>query len=140
MKNNQELYGLKELTLEYCRQRGFQVNQNIQHFGMANQIQMTIQNGNIRENIGVLIKDWKRAAGVDIVIRAEQIVKTTRLISKILVVSNFFSEPARSLADKIGIFLLTRKDLLRVLTTKPDPEEIEKITNKQQNALLYEDF
>ena len=137
MKNDQELYGLKELALEYCRQRGLHVNQNIQHLGLDSQIQMTIQNGDSQENIGVLIKDWKRAVGVDIVIRAEQIMKATRLISKILVVSNFFSDPARSLADKIGIFLLTRKDLLRILTSEMKSKSVEESVKNRQNVMLY---
>ncbi|MFX1516920.1 MAG: hypothetical protein ACFFC6_11455, partial [Promethearchaeota archaeon] len=66
MKNNYQLLELEELTREYCRQRnliidGAQVN---------DEIDFVIQNGDENEGIGVIIKDWKRAVGVDIVIRA----------------------------------------------------------------------
>ena len=81
------------------------------------EIDFVIQNGDENEGIGVIIKDWKRAVGVDIIIRAEKVMKNTRFLSKMLVVTNYFSEPARSLAEKIRIFLLTRNDLIRILSS-----------------------
>ncbi|MFX1518220.1 MAG: hypothetical protein ACFFC6_18130, partial [Promethearchaeota archaeon] len=68
MKNNYQLLGLEELTLEYCRQRNLIVDRK---FHQRNEeIDFVIQNGDENEGIGVIIKDWKRAVGVDIVIRA----------------------------------------------------------------------
>ncbi|MFX0204560.1 MAG: restriction endonuclease [Candidatus Hodarchaeota archaeon] len=135
MKNNYQLLGLEELTLEYCKQRNLIVDRKFyQH---NEEIDFVIQNGDENEGIGVIIKDWKRAVGVDIVIRAEKVMKNSRFLSKMLVVTNYFSDPARSLAEKIRIFLLTRNDLIRILTSGIKTTTMEDNSDNQQNVLLY---
>ncbi|MFX0174170.1 MAG: restriction endonuclease [Candidatus Hodarchaeota archaeon] len=134
MKNNLEILALEELTLEYCRQRGLTVERSIHHLG-DNRVDLIIQNGEGNEGIGVIIKDWKRAVGVDIIIRSEQIMKASRAITKMLIISNFFSDPARSLAEKIGIFLFTRSDLLRILSS--ETKTIEEVKDNRQDIMLY---
>lgn len=135
MKNNYQLLGLEELALEYCKQRNLIVDRK---FHQRNEeIDFVIQNGDENEGIGVIIKDWKRAVGVDIVIRAEKVMKNSRFLSKMLVVTNYFSDPARSLAERIRIFLLTRNDLIRILTSGIKTTTIEDNADSQQNVLLY---
>ncbi|MFX0014158.1 MAG: restriction endonuclease [Promethearchaeota archaeon] len=136
MKINYELLELEELTLEYCRQRGLVVDKDVSHF-RDNEVHFVIQNGQENEGIGVIIKDWKRAVGVDIVIRAEKIMKNTRLLSKMLIITNVFSDPARSLADRIRIFLLTRNDIIRILKSKNDTSTARDSSDSQENVLLY---
>ncbi|UCG89835.1 MAG: restriction endonuclease [Candidatus Heimdallarchaeota archaeon] len=135
MKNNYQLLGLEELTLEYCRQRNLIVDRNFHPHG-DNQIDLIIQNGDENEGIGVMIKDWKRAVGVDIVIRAEKIMKNSRFLSKMLIVTNLFSDPARSLAERIRIFLLTRNDLIRILSSGIKTTAIDD-NSDSQNVMLY---
>ena len=135
MKNNYQLLGLEELTLEYCRQRNLIVDRKFHQ--RDEEIDFVIQNGDENEGIGVIIKDWKRAVGVDIVIRAEKVMKNSRFLSKMLVVTNYFSDPARSLAEKIRIFLLTRNDLIRILTSGIKTTTMEDSSDSQQNVLLY---
>ncbi len=127
---------LEELTLEYCRQRGLIINRDTEN-PEEGKVDLIIQNGNENEGIGVIIKDWKRAVGVDIVIRAEKIMKNHRLITKILIITNYFSDPARSLAEKIRIFLLTRNDLIRILSSDLNTNAIEKGSDNQENVILY---
>ena len=86
MKHNFELFKLEDLTLEYCKIRGLIIDRNIVRRS-EKRIDLFIENDDTK-GIGVVIKDWKRAVGVDIIIRAEQIAKTSRLISKILIVSS----------------------------------------------------
>ncbi len=136
MKNNYQLLGLEELTLEYCRQRNLIVDRNLLH-QKDNPIDLIIQNGDENEGIGVIIKDWKRAVGVDIIIRSEKIMKNNRFLSKMLVVTNLFSDPARSLAEKIRIFLLTRNDLIRILSSGIKQTTMEENPDNQQNVMLY---
>lgn len=135
MKNNFELFELEDLTHEYCRIRGLIIDQNVSRRS-EKRINFLIQNGD-DTGIGVVIKDWKRAVGVDIVIRAEQIAKTSRLISKILIVSNLFSDPARSLAEKIGIFLLTRSDLMRIISSDLRKKTPKGSSERSENVVLY---
>ncbi|MFW9854111.1 MAG: restriction endonuclease [Candidatus Thorarchaeota archaeon] len=139
MKNdNLELLELKALMLEYCRQRGFLVNQNPRRQGIGTPIAMLIQNGDIRETIGVMIKDWKRSVGIDVILRAEDLLKVTPTISKVLIVSNLFSEPAQSLAKRVGILLLTRLDLIRILSGESElPNRLLGPADEGQDVTLY---
>ncbi len=64
-------------------------------------------------------------------------MKASRHISKVLLISNHFSDPARSLAEKIGIMLLTKMDIIDILTTqtpKPKPDDP---TDSQQQILVH---
>lgn len=136
MKNNYHLLGLEELTLEYCRQRDLLIDRNF-HPQRDNQVDLVIKNGDENDSIGVIIKDWKRAVGVDIIIRAEKIMKNHRVLSKMLVVTNIFSDPARSLAERIRILLLTRNDLIEILNSGLKATTMKDNSDKQQNIILY---
>lgn len=120
--SNLELLPLKDLTTEYCRLRGLTIDQNTSR-ASNRRWDFVILNGDDKEGIGITIKDWKRAVGVDIIIRAEQLMKASRYVSKVLLVSNHFSDPARSLAEKIGIFLLTKNDLIEIISAPDSPLE-----------------
>jgi hypothetical protein len=136
VKNNYQLLGLEELTLEYCRQRNLIVDRSLLN-QKDKPFDLIIQNGDENEGIGVIIKDWNRAVGVDIIIRAEKIMKNNRFLSKMLVVTNLFSDPARSLAEKIRIFLLTRNDLIRILSSGITPTTMEENSDNHQDVMLY---
>lgn len=62
---------------------------------------------------GVWVKDWARTCGVDVILRFEQILKDANFYQGILV-SNEFSKEARSLAEKAGITLLSRGELVSI--------------------------
>ena len=66
------------------------------------------------EEIGVLIRDWKRSVGVDVLIKTDQIAEATG-IKKIMVLGNMFSANARTFAKSRGILLLSRSDLVSML-------------------------
>ena len=67
MQSNLELLPLKELTTHYCRVRGLVIDQNTSR-ASNRRWDFVIQNGADNEGIGITIKDWKRAVGVDIII------------------------------------------------------------------------
>lgn len=124
--------------LEYCRQRGFLVDQKPCRQGRSSQLAMVIQNGDIRKIIGVLVKDWKRSVGIDVILRAEDLLKVTPTISKVLIVSNLFSEPAQSLAERVGILLLTRLDLIRILSGESEVSKgLHNPADDGQDVILY---
>lgn len=68
---------------------------------------------NAIENIGVVIKDYKRAMGITPVIKAFQSKEWTTEISKIMILTNRYSSPAESLAHHSGIILVTPQDFKR---------------------------
>jgi len=136
MHSNLELLPLKELTTQYCRVRGLVIDQNTSR-ASNRRWDFVIQNGADNEGIGITIKDWKRAVGVDIIIRAEKLMKSSRFITKVLLISNHFSDPARSLAERIGILLLTKNDLIDILSSETPETHFEDPSDNQKNVIIY---
>lgn len=65
----------------------------------------------IINNTPIIIKDWNRAIGVDVVIQADKTRKYNSQINhQIIILTNRYSDPAKSLADHISIQLLTLKE------------------------------
>ena len=136
MQSNLELLPLKELTTQYCRVRGLVIDQNTSR-ASNRRWDFVIQNGADNEGIGITIKDWRRAVGVDIIIRAEKLMKSSRLINKVLLISNHFSDPARSLAERIGILLLTKNDIIEILSSEVPESRFEDPPDNQKNVEVY---
>ena len=136
MHSNLELLPLKELTTQYCRVRGLVIDQNTSR-ASNRRWDFVIQNGADNEGIGITIKDWRRAVGVDIIIRAEKLMKSSRFITKVLLISNHFSDPARSLAERIGIILLTKNDLIEILSSEAPDNHFEDPPDNQKNVVIY---
>ena len=136
MHSNLELLTLKELTTQYCRVRGLVIDQNTSR-ASNRRWDFVIQNGADNEGIGITIKDWRRAVGVDIIIRAEKLMKSSRFITKVLLISNHFSDPARSLAERIGILLLTKNDIIDILSSDIPEKKYEDPPDNQKNVVIY---
>ncbi len=64
--------------------------------------------------IGIIIKDWKRIVGVGQIHKAEELLNTcSEELSKIIIVSSMgFSYSATRVAEKIGIGLISRGELV----------------------------
>jgi len=68
------------------------------------------------EYIGVIVRDWKRVVGVDQIHKAEELTQACPDLSRILVASSKgFSYSANRLAEKIGIGLISRGELISIL-------------------------
>ncbi len=135
MQSNLELLPLKELTTQYCRVRGLVIDQNTSR-ASNRRWDFVIQNGADNEGIGITIKDWRRAVGVDIIIRAEKLMKSSRFVTKVLLISNHFSDPARSLAERIGILLLTKNDIIDILSSESSAANYEDPPDNQNNVVV----
>ncbi len=59
------------------------------------------------EGLGIFIKDYQAPAKVTQVIQAEKVLKDCPKIGKILLVSNSFSGPSKTFADRTGVILLS---------------------------------
>jgi len=67
----------------------------------------------LSEKIGVIVKDWSRSCGYNVILEAERLQETSGL-SKVMVVANQFSGTARELAEKLGILTLTNGELISI--------------------------
>ncbi|MHA2243910.1 MAG: restriction endonuclease [Candidatus Hodarchaeales archaeon] len=79
---------------------------------------------NRNNTIGVIVKDWQRACGYQIIFEAEKILRKTRGLSKILVISNYFSEVARARAKKLNIITLSNGELVSIFNSEMRNEEL----------------
>ncbi|MFX1286112.1 MAG: hypothetical protein ACFFB5_20880 [Promethearchaeota archaeon] len=74
--------------------------------------------------IGILIKDWERSCGYQIILNAEKYQKECNL-SKVIVMSNTFSEVARSWSKKLNIITLSDGEIGSILISSFNMEVIE---------------
>ena len=65
----------------------------------------------IVNNTPIIIKDWKRAIGVNVVIQADRLREYNKKISQIIILTNRYSNPAKALGDRIDILVFTLKEL-----------------------------
>ncbi|MFX0084610.1 MAG: restriction endonuclease [Candidatus Hodarchaeota archaeon] len=68
---------------------------------------------NLSGKIGVIVKDWARSCGYNVILEAERLQESSGL-SKVMVVANQFSGTARELAEKLGIITLTNGELISI--------------------------
>ncbi|MFX1286623.1 MAG: restriction endonuclease [Promethearchaeota archaeon] len=68
------------------------------------------------ELVGVIIRDWKRVVGVGQIHKAEELLQACPDLSRVLIISSMgFSYSAKRLADKVGIGLMSRGELVSLL-------------------------
>ena len=71
------------------------------------------------EYTGVIVRDWKRIVGVGQIHKAEELLQSCPELDKILIVSSMgFSYSATRIAEKIGIGLLSKRELISLLVKR----------------------
>jgi len=105
---------LVNLVVRYFARRGYTVEENSpQGDGPLNKrFDLIVIRGS--EAHPVWIKDWNRTVGVNIVINIDKVAQSLGLSSPILVARKF-SEHAKAYANRRGIRLITKSDILRGL-------------------------
>jgi len=114
--DNDDGNDLYQLAYSFFKEMGFEIKEQITLIGTSGkryQFDMAIKtNLDDLEINEVLVKiiNWKRAVGVDRLIRLERILYDLQN-RKGLVISNSFSEPAIKFAKKHGLITYQRKHL-----------------------------
>ncbi|MFX0117665.1 MAG: restriction endonuclease [Candidatus Hodarchaeota archaeon] len=73
-------------------------------------------------DFGVLVKDWARTCGVNVILQFEHIMKDMHpIIHQGMLIANQFSSSARALAEKAGVLLLSRGELISIYRTNQIP-------------------
>lgn len=114
---------LKEIALEFLDQNNFLFQENTKSSGISGQ-EYTFQflitgqkthstNDNI--STGIILKDYKKSVGSDGICQAERLLKDCPEINKVVMISNEFSVPARNLARRCGVPLISRGELISML-------------------------
>ncbi|MFB0501234.1 MAG: restriction endonuclease [Candidatus Bathyarchaeia archaeon] len=106
---------LIELATKYFRQNGYKVERDavLEGFsGLPRRFDLIIRKG--KEQRSVWIKDWKRTVGVNMVINMDKASEDVEF-PKPIMISEKFSGHAKAYANRRGITLLSKRQILRML-------------------------
>ena len=104
-----------DLARKFFRREGYKIQRNVVLEGLSglpHGFDLIIQRD--REKRLVWIKDWKRTAGVNMVINLDRASADVGL-SNPIIISQKFSGHAKAYANRRGITLLTKRQILRRL-------------------------
>jgi len=106
---------LINLTVKYFRQNGYQIEKDavLEGFsGLPHKFDLVIRKG--KEQRSVWIKDWKRTVGVNMVINIDKAAEDVGF-PKPIIISEKFSGHAKAYANRRGITLLSKRQIMRML-------------------------
>jgi len=103
---------LMNLTVEYFMRRGYEVKRNQVNDDNFSEFDLVVSKR--KEVHPVRIKDWNRTVGVNIVINMDKASQHAGFSNPILVAEKF-SEHAKAYANRRGIVLLSRFEIMRSL-------------------------
>jgi len=106
---------ITELATKYFRQNGYNIEKDavLEGFsGLPRRFDLVIRKG--KEQRSVLIKDWKRTVGVNMVINMDRASEDVGF-SKPIMISEKFSGHAKAYANRRGITLLSKRQIMRML-------------------------
>lgn len=72
----------------------------------------------IHSGAGILVRDWKRSVGTNVVLQAERIREQVLEVRKMMILCNYVGELALKLAERLHVFVVTKDELIRVLSTR----------------------
>jgi hypothetical protein len=108
-------FSLTNLASKYFRQNGYQTEKDAIMEGISGilrKFDLFIQRG--KENRCVWIKEWNRTVGVNIVINIDKAAEDVGF-PKPIIISEKFSGHAKAYANRRGITLLSKQQILRLL-------------------------
>jgi hypothetical protein len=105
---------LMNLTVEYFTRRGYEVKKDEAQEELNNPPKFDLIVSKRTEVHPVRVKEWNRTVGVNIVINLDKASEQSRLSSPILVAEKF-SDHAKAYANRRGIMLITRFEIMRSL-------------------------
>jgi predicted transcriptional regulator len=106
---------LIDLTIKFFRRNGYKIEKNatLEGFsGLPHSFDLVIRKGEKRHLVWV--RNWKRTVGVNMVINMDKASEDVGFSNPIMV-SEKFSGHAKAYANRMGVTLLTRRQILRRL-------------------------
>jgi hypothetical protein len=106
---------LRNLAVKYFRQNGYQTEKDTileGISGLSRKFDLIIRRG--KEKRSVWIKDWNRTVGVNMVINIDKAAEDVSF-PKPIIIAEKFSGHAKAYANRRGITLLSKQQILRLL-------------------------
>ena len=117
---------LQELTVTTFESLGFSTHHPALIFinPLADsRLDLVLKLPNTNDFVGIIIRDYKRIVGVGQINRAYELTTKCPEIKKLMLVSSMgFSSTAKQQAEKLGISLVTKKDLISLLINRVEFE------------------
>ncbi len=115
---------LQQLALEFLEKKNFLIEKDKELIGVSGQehkLSFYIS-GKIGSQdkfaSGIVILDYGKSIGTDVINKYDRISKDLKMsVNKLILVSNDFSVPAKNMAEKANLFLLSRGELVSILLT-----------------------
>jgi len=106
---------LFDLAVKYFKRRGYEIERNVKQEGFSGLPRsfdmLVLKRG---EYHPVWIKDWKRTVGINIVINIDKASEDAGYSNPILVAEKF-SDHAKAYANRRGIRLITKSEIIMSL-------------------------
>jgi hypothetical protein len=109
------LGSLVGLAVKYFRQNGYKIEKGVVLEGVSGlprRFDLVISKG--KEKRSVWIRDWKRTLGVNMVITMDKAAEDVGF-AKPIIISEKFSGHAKAYANRRGVTLLSKRQILRRL-------------------------
>jgi hypothetical protein len=110
---------LQELTVTVFESLGFSTHHPaliFKHPLADSHLSLVLKIPNTNDFVGVVVRDWKRIVGVSQIHKTEELLLKCPEISSLMIVSSMgFSAAAKKLANKVGINLVVKKELIELL-------------------------
>ncbi len=106
---------LANLAVKYFRQNGYKTEKDTVMegvSGLSRKFDLIIRRG--KEKRSVWIKDWNRTVGVNMVINIDKAAEDVG-VPKPIIIAEKFSGHAKAYANRRGITLLSKQQILRLL-------------------------
>ena len=106
---------LAKLAVKYFRQNGYKIETDAileGVSGVSRKFDLIIRRG--KEKCAVWIKDWNRTVGVNMVINIDNAADDVGF-TKSIIIAEKFSGHAKAYANRRGITLLSKRQILRLL-------------------------
>jgi hypothetical protein len=108
---------LIDSVITYFRQKGYKIERDSvwegKASGLSQKFDLLIRKGN--EQRLVWVRAWNRTVGINMVINMDKAAEDVGLPGPIMVTQREFSGHAKSYANRRGVTLLTRREILQRL-------------------------
>jgi len=81
------------------------------HFDKKYLFDFVLKHEDSCNEIGIIVKDWRRSIDYRTILKVEKILKTTKNITKVLLVGRYFSDFAQLWAERLNIPILSSGEL-----------------------------
>jgi hypothetical protein len=115
---------LQQLALEFLEKKNFLIEKDKTLVGLTGQDYkvsfhiMGKMGSEERFSTAIVVLDYGKSIGTDVINKYDRVCKDLKMsINKLILVSNDFSVPAKNMAEKANLFLLSRGELVSILLT-----------------------